>query len=139
VALVRETCAPPYVVRALLTGVGLVVGVGLLVTGSVRCPTALLLGVPCPSCGTTRAARALLDLDVARAFRIHPVAPFVLAVLSVLAARIVGLVWREGHARALLEGKLGRWLAFTLVGLAGAEVMVWGLRWCGLFGGPVPV
>jgi Protein of unknown function (DUF2752) len=130
---------PPYVTRTLGTSLGLALGGAVLATGIVRCPTAFVFGIPCPSCGTTRAARALLDLDVAGAFRIHPVAPVVLAVLALLALRAVALVWRRGSARGLSEGPAGRFLLNVLLVAAAAEVVVWGLRWFGFFGGPVVV
>lgn len=38
-----------------------------------------LLGIYCPTCGMTRAARALLRLDVSRALALHPLLPLFLA------------------------------------------------------------
>jgi hypothetical protein len=41
--------------------------------------------------------------------------------------------------QALGEGKLGGWIVRALVLALVLEVVVWGLRFFGLFGGPVPV
>ena len=118
----------------------LLVGGGLaLLTGVVRCPVALVLGVPCPGCGTTRAARALLAFDFARAVRIQPAAPLILLALGLLAARGVWLVARDGHAGALGEGHFGRTLVGALLAGAAVELVVWVVRWFGLLGGPLPV
>jgi len=38
------------------------------------CPLKSLTGLPCPGCGTTRAALALAELDVAAAFATSPLA-----------------------------------------------------------------
>ena len=39
-----------------------------------RCTFRALTGIPCPTCGTTRTALALLDLDLASAFVVNPLA-----------------------------------------------------------------
>lgn len=36
------------------------------------CPVVKIFGIPCPSCGFTRAGLALLHLDFKRAWEIHP-------------------------------------------------------------------
>lgn len=68
-----------------------------------------LLGLYCPTCGMTRAARALLRLDFSAAFRYHPLLP--LFVLMVLYYEIV-------HLRAVLTKqppRRPRWmLMFTV-------------------------
>ena len=128
-----------HVLAALILAGALGLFGAVLASGVVRCPTALLLGVPCPACGTTRAARALLAGDLGGAMRMQPVAPLVLLVLGTLAVRSVWLVGRRGHAREVLEGTVGRVLVSLIVVSTVAELVVWGLRWFGMFGGPVPV
>jgi hypothetical protein len=76
-----------------------------------------LTGVPCPTCGTTRAALAVLDLRVADAFAINPL------------ATAVGLVFAVGGPVAALWTLLGlpvpdlpstrlpRWLIWVILGL----------------------
>jgi hypothetical protein len=88
------------------------------------CILRLTIGLPCPACGLTRAALALLRLDIGAASRFHPLsAP--LAVL-VFAAIIVALSASDGV-----------WRRFSVVALGGSAValqIVWVLRICGVFG-----
>ena len=107
--------------------------------GVWRCPVALILGVPCPSCGLTRAASALLHGRLGEAVRIHPVAPLMLGVIAGFSARIVWLLARTGETRALTSGVVGTWLARGFVAAIGLEVVVWLVRAAGFLGGPVPV
>lgn len=51
--------------------------------GLTLCPLKRLAGIPCPSCGTTRACLALLRGDVRSAFAIQP---YTLPALAALAA-----------------------------------------------------
>jgi hypothetical protein len=111
----------------------------VLGSGVVRCPSALLFHVPCPMCGSTRAARALLSLDVAGAVRANPLAPAVIVVLALLAARAVILTFRTGAPGALDDGRVGRALVRVLLALLAGQVVVWALRFAGFFGGPVSV
>jgi hypothetical protein len=46
----------------------------LVAGGLPACPLKSFTGVPCPGCGTTRAALALARLDVAAAFAVSPLA-----------------------------------------------------------------
>lgn len=75
----------------LLGGLGLAAAAALLAlvlpapTGEPRpvfCPSRLLLGLPCPGCGMTRAVAALLRGDLAGAFILHPWAPVLAAQLA---------------------------------------------------------
>jgi hypothetical protein len=111
------------------------------------CPSAALLGIPCPGCGLTRATLALLHGDLASALRFHPLV-FVLApaYLGLLAMVAIGYVrgtpvWATGGAapgqpRGLLFSKTVTRLTWVLVVLVFA---VWISRFFGWFGGPVPV
>ena len=105
----------------------------------VRCPVAATFGAPCPACGSTRSLRTLLAGDVASAFRVHPVAPFAVALALVTGARAVYLVARDGHAQALGRSASGRLLVRVWAAVLAAELVLWIARWFGLFGGPVPV
>lgn len=136
--LASPTPAGLYVLRAALLSVGLLLLAAVFGTGVVRCPTAALLHVPCPACGTTRAARAILGGDL-RGAAIQPIAPFVMLLLGVLGARSVWFVLWRGDAGGVLEGRFGRALVASIVLLSVAEVALWALRWFGMFGGPVPV
>ena len=131
-----------FQVRALLVGawaLGIPVSVGMISSGSVRCPVATVFHLPCPACGSTRAARALAHGHVLTALRYNPVAPVVLFLLVGLAARVLYLVARDGDAAALGEGRAGRALIGAFGMAIAAEIFIWSLRWFGLLGGPVPV
>jgi Protein of unknown function (DUF2752) len=104
------------------------------------CPMAGVLGIPCPGCGLTRATLAALHGDLRGAFHLHPLV-FVLTPLFVWSVSAAALSYVRGP-RAHSEPKL--WLssrAATLLAsaLLVATLGVWGARFCGYFGGPVPV
>jgi hypothetical protein len=111
------------------------------------CPSAALLGLPCPGCGLTRATVALLHGDFAAALRFHPLV-FVLtpAYVGLLGAMAFGYV-RGAPAlaaagpggvrpRGILMSRVVTRLVWALVVLVFA---VWILRFFGWFGGPVAV
>jgi hypothetical protein len=60
------------------------------------CTFRTLTGIPCPSCGTTRTALALLDFDLGAAFAVNPLAMFT-GIFFILGGGLA-LVW------ALLRG-----------------------------------
>jgi len=82
------------------------------------CILRLTVGVPCPACGLTRAALALLRLDIAAASHFHPLAvPLAAAVITTVAFSL----WASD----------GAWRRFVMVVLGGAAValqIVWVLR-----------
>jgi hypothetical protein len=88
------------------------------------CPLKTFTGVPCPGCGTTRAALALGRLDVLAAFTVSPLAAaaWVLLVGGGLAAGALALAGREPPAPPRLSG--GRERAFRIA-VAGALVANW--------------
>jgi len=53
-------------------------------TGPVFCPMALMLGIPCPGCGFTRAFSLLTHGHFAEAIAFHGLAPAMLAYLAFL-------------------------------------------------------
>jgi hypothetical protein len=93
------------------------------------CPSAGLLGHPCPSCGLTRATVALASGHPSQAYTLHPgvflVWPYLL---------VAGLYWLRGGGRTYR-----RWLGVVGLALLSALVLLWGARFAGYFGGPVPV
>jgi hypothetical protein len=102
------------------------------------CPFLLLTGLPCPTCGITRATRLALHLRFADATRMHP-AWIVLDPLvgGVLLAEVLGYARTGvfGATRAIWKTRAAR------VGLAlvvGATIALWLARFAGHFGGPVP-
>ena len=99
------------------------------------CPIRALFGVPCPTCGVTRATRLALSGDLGGAWRMHPL--FAIAVpfaASAIAIEIVGYV-REGRwgRVARLRGSKA-----ALAVVATLPFGVWIARFAGAFGGPVP-
>jgi hypothetical protein len=128
-----------HVARALSAVALLAVGALAAFEGLWRCPVAWLFRVPCPSCGLTRAGRALLQLRWGDAVRIHPVAPLVFALVAAWSARMVWLLARTGETRGLTSGPVGLWLTRLFVLAVALEVAVWVARAAGFLGGPVPV
>lgn len=55
-------------------------------TGTTVCPLKRLIGVPCASCGSTRAAFALLSGDIPGAFAFNPLAAFLMVAVLPVAA-----------------------------------------------------
>jgi hypothetical protein len=91
------------------------------------CLLRLILGIPCPACGLTRATLALLRLDLGHALLYQPLAPALLG-LTVIT---VALAFTAGDA-------LWRRVVSAVLGASGAAlIVVWALRFAGLFGGPV--
>ena len=104
------------------------------------CPMAAVLGVPCPGCGLSRATLALLRGNVRQAFHLHPLV-FVIAPAFIWAVGSAAYDYVRGprayHApHPWLTSRLATVLASLLLV---ATLSVWGLRFFGYFGGPVPV
>lgn len=112
-------------------------GVFVFVTSlPALCPLRIALGVPCPSCGLTRATRLAIGGDFIGATRIHPlwflVVPYVGTILGVQLARHA----RYGHFLPLGENTIVRRSGQALLALL---IVVWIARFFGAFGGPCPV
>lgn len=114
-----------------LVAVG-VVG-ALLVSGLPLCPVAFFSGLPCPGCGLTRAGLCLLRGDVGEAIHYSPLAPVVVPFVGLVVARGS---WLYVRGRKELPP---RWITRGALGLWALLIVVWALRFAGLFGGPVPV
>lgn len=104
------------------------------------CPSAGMLGLPCPGCGLTRATLLLLQGDVRQALALHPLviplAPIYLGALGVLLVELV----RGPSAMPTTRPWLGRrWVSLIGGVVLVASVGLWGARFFGYFGGPVPV
>lgn len=81
-----------------------------------------LTGIPCPTCGTTRVALALLDLDLATAFVVNPLAT--VAGAAFFAGGALALIWALLRAPAVtLDGELPRWWVAVLAAVVLAN---WG-------------
>lgn len=126
--------------RALLISALLAGAAALLALDAPLCPTATLLGIPCPGCGLTRATLALLHGDLARAVRFHPLSP---VIVPLLAGLFASATWHFVRGPSAVSPPVvalpprvvnaGAALLFVLV------LGVWVARFFGAFGGPVPV
>lgn len=114
-----------YTLGALLVAAGFVIGLDVAI-----CPMAGLLGVPCPSCGLTRASMALVTGDWQRAFAIHPGVAPVLVYLAT--AALSARAWRRNL-------RLARWFVALGIALVVCLTLLWVARFLGHFGGPVAV
>ena len=109
------------------------------VLGVPRCPSARWLHVPCPGCGMQRAAHLFLHGDFAASIAMNPLAiPIALSALAVAAATVL-LTLTRGSPMALLEWRPARVAVIAFVALEALSVVLWALRFVGLFGGPVGV
>ncbi|MBN1607712.1 MAG: DUF2752 domain-containing protein [Polyangiaceae bacterium] len=119
--------------------------VAILLLDVPLCPLAGLLGWPCPGCGLTRAALALLGGHFAAAWKFHPLVFVVLPCAAVCGARaIVELAARRrsGNTRRTrcADGRRRDRLLSMIAGLGLALLLgVWIARAFGAFGGPVAV
>lgn len=60
---------------------GILLFVTLLTVFKIGCPIRYATGIPCPTCGSTRAIIALFKLDIMASLRYHPfVVPIIIAV-----------------------------------------------------------
>jgi hypothetical protein len=125
--------------RALQVLAGGAVVAVVIALGIPVCPTATLFGIPCPGCGLTRATLALFRGDVGAALHFHPL-------VFVLMPLVVGLSLTSAYQYVrgprptpnpgVVTSRATSWAAAVLlVGMLG----VWGARFLGYFGGPVPV
>ena len=99
-----------------------------------RCPVLLVAGVPCPTCGITRAVRLALHGDLAGATRLHPLMWLAVPVVALfVGAELVGYA-RTGAWGASRRLPLSNVL---MVGTAALLFALWIARFAGMFGGPV--
>jgi hypothetical protein len=97
------------------------------------CPSALMLRMPCPGCGMTRAVLAALSGDVAGSLALHPLA-LVAAPVTILALGWVALGYIHNGTM-----RVPRWLVHLVIVLGVALFALWAARFMGAFGGPVSV
>lgn len=110
---------------------------GLLVAfDTTLCPTAGLFGIPCPSCGLTRATLALARLDPAAAAALHP---GVFLVLPYVVAWGLGEYGSHRVRRRLGFGADSPRFAWAGIALIVLLTLLWLARFRGFFGGPVSV
>ncbi len=120
--------------QAALAGVAALGAAATIVAVGWRCPVLLVAGVPCPTCGVTRALLLALHGDVAGATRMHPLMWLAVPVtLLFLGAELLG------YARTRTWGGSRR-IPLSKVLMLGTAVLLfalWIARFAGYFGGPV--
>ena len=99
------------------------------------CPMRMVLGIPCPSCGLTRATRLALGGHFSAATAMHPLWFVVLPFLAVVGAMQVRHQLKFGQ----LMPRSPRWISFAGGIVIALLVGVWIARFFGAFGGPVPI
>lgn len=102
------------------------------------CPMAVILHVPCPGCGMTRATLAALHGDFATTYRYHPLAILMVPLLGAYAAAHALSYIRHGVSQ-VDTFVTGKWIDRGILLLLIAMVGVWVARFFGAFGGPAPV
>lgn len=111
----------------------------VLASGRVPCSFATMTHTPCPGCGTTRSALALLHGDLLTALRYNPLGPVVVLALGALAIDSVRLVGRDGDLRAFADSTVATWALRAVLAGSVLQVVVWVARFFGFLGGPVPL
>lgn len=99
----------------------------------------MLFHAPCPGCGATRSAWALLALDPAGALRWNLVALLSGAIMIALWLRGIVIVARDGNPSRVFTDWLGKPLVLAYCAVFVIEIVYWLLRFAGLFGGPCPI
>jgi hypothetical protein len=106
--------------------------------GAQRCTFARAFHRPCPGCGMTRAVDLLLIGHWRASLQMHPLAvPMVLAG-GAFALSTIWTTWLFGLP-LVHKSLFGRLALGALALVYVASFVLWGLRWAGYFGGPVPV
>jgi len=116
-----------------LVALGLAFGLAIRI-GWLQCPSARWLGLPCPGCGTTRAALALARGKLTEAIHWNPAAPALVPAVAALLTYCAFHFVRDGRSRLNDAGPRRASLAVGAV-----LTLIWALRWLGMLGGPLSV
>jgi hypothetical protein len=121
-------------VRRFAPVVALGAGAVLVLAVGYACPIHSVAGIPCATCGITRACRLALHGDIAGATRMHPLVWVAVPVVTLLlGVELAGYV-RTGRWGAARRMRGGDALMATTAALLFA---LWLARFAGYFGGPV--
>jgi Protein of unknown function (DUF2752) len=109
VRLVVRPGAPPL--GAVFGGIGLLAGAAIVFLHLDRLPFSVcvfhgLTGLPCPSCGSTRALGRLFHLDFAGALALNPFTTLVALLIAAWAVADVVLLRRKSALRLEVEPRL---------------------------------
>jgi hypothetical protein len=107
--------------------------------GWQRCALAVLFHVPCPGCGMSRALRLLVSGHPGASLRMHPLTVPVLVAALLLMTATVRTTFASGSPFLVHHTRLGRLAIGAAIVVYAAMFALWVLRYCGCFGGPVPV
>ncbi|MFW5739011.1 MAG: DUF2752 domain-containing protein [Myxococcota bacterium] len=125
--------------RRLLIVAAIVAAMGVVTLLEVAvCPMAVIVGIPCPGCGMTRATLSALHGDFATSFRFHPLGMIIVPLFATYAIAHAVSYIRHGVSQVdkIVSGKwIDRFLVLLLITMIG----VWIARFFGAFGGPAPV
>lgn len=101
-----------------------------------RCPIAALAGIPCPTCGVTRAVGAAMHADMRTAFHLHPLWPIIVLVVgAMVVAEVAAFIQSGGFHDYVGRSVLHR----AGLGLSVLLFLLWVIRFLGAFGGPAPI
>lgn len=99
-----------------------------------KCPVQIVAGVPCPTCGITRATRLVLHGDFDAATQMHPLVWLAVPVAALfIGAELLG--YRRTGAWGASRRLPGS--SFLMVGTAALLFALWLARFAGYFGGPL--
>jgi Protein of unknown function (DUF2752) len=125
--------------RAVLFAAALAAFVFLLSSAHVPCGFARIFHTPCPGCGSTRAMLALASGDLHAFVRYNPMAPFMSAIVAVLAVQAFLFLLATGTFRRVGDGMVGVLVSRGAIVVGLVEFVIWLARFGGFLGGPVPV
>jgi hypothetical protein len=82
------------------------------------------LGLPCPTCGLTRALGLTLHGELGAAWQLFPAAPLLLLSLAAFAAALITIDWRRAASSAR-RATPRAFLTRATLGAGGISVVVW--------------
>ena len=108
----RLVAAPGPPLGAIFGGIGLAAAAAVWLLGLDRIPLTLcvfkgLTGLPCPTCGSTRALGRLFGLDLAGALAMNPFTTVLAAVVAAWAVADVALLPRRQAVGIEVSARLG--------------------------------
>ena len=103
------------------------------------CVLRFVCGVPCPTCGITRATRLAMGGHFEEATRMHPLWFVVVPAAAALFAIELAVYARTGRFGGSASFTRKRAVRAALLAVVGAVVIVWIARFFGFLGGPAPI
>jgi len=124
--LVRVSVAPGDPIGLIFAAIGVLGALGVKLLGLYRLPIGVcvfkgLTGIPCFTCGSTRAAAQLAAFDLAGAFAVNPLATVLAVALALWGLAELALLPRRLALRLEVAPVLHSWLRWTVVVLGVAN------------------